>query len=213
MHGSLARYETVWRDEPLETQDDRDPGRRAVPLRADARFRPLPARGAARPAAWPPPRCGSAPAGSSSDSPDVPDRVDVSADRKAYAPGETARIHIAPPFAGEATLLVLTDRVHRAAQPDGAGGRHGCRRAGRRRLGSGRLCRGARVPPGGRREVAARPRHRPGLGRRRSGRAHAAGGVRRAGQVPAARAAPRSRCTPRPAPGSPWPRWTRASCG
>ena len=36
----------------------------------------------------------------SSDSPDVPDQVDVSADRKAYAPGDTARIHIAPPFAG-----------------------------------------------------------------------------------------------------------------
>ncbi len=27
-------------------------------------------------------------------------------------PGDTARIHIAPPFGGEATLLVLTDRVH-----------------------------------------------------------------------------------------------------
>ncbi len=48
----------------------------------------------------------------SSDNPDVPDQVDVSADKKAYAPGDTARIHIAPPFAGEATLLVLTDRVH-----------------------------------------------------------------------------------------------------
>ncbi len=48
----------------------------------------------------------------SSDNPDVPDQVDVSADRKAYAPGDTARIHIAPPFAGEATLLVLSDRVH-----------------------------------------------------------------------------------------------------
>src|SRR6185437_983232 len=38
--------------------------------------------------------------------------VDVSADRKAYTLGDTARIHVAPPFGGEATLLVLTDRVH-----------------------------------------------------------------------------------------------------
>src|SRR5205823_4331928 len=48
----------------------------------------------------------------SSDNPDVPDQVDVSADRKTYAPGDSARIHIAPPFPGEATLLVLSDRVH-----------------------------------------------------------------------------------------------------
>ncbi len=111
MHGSLARYETVWRAEPLETE--------AVTIPADAplhvarkldfgryRIELLQAGGMAATSmrfrsGW-----------VSSDSPDVPDRVDVSADRGSYAPGDTARIHIAPPFAGRATLLVLTDRVH-----------------------------------------------------------------------------------------------------
>ena len=111
MRGSLARYETVWRDEPLETQaidipagapfhfaHKLDFGRYRIEVLEDGgmaassmRFR----------AGW-----------VSSDNPDVPDQVDVSADRKSYAPGSTARIHIAPPFAGEATLLVLSDRVH-----------------------------------------------------------------------------------------------------
>jgi uncharacterized protein YfaS (alpha-2-macroglobulin family) len=111
MRGSLARYETVWRDEPLETA--------AVTIPADAplhvarkldfgRYRielvedgGLAATSVRFRAGW-----------VSSDSPDVPDQVDVSADRNAYAPGETARIHIAPPFAGAATVLVLSDRVH-----------------------------------------------------------------------------------------------------
>ena len=111
VNGRLARYEIMWRDEPLETQ--------AVVIPADAplhfartldfgryRLEVLEDGGMAATsvrfrAGW-----------VSSDNPDVPDQVDVSADRKAYAPGETARIHIAPPFAGEATLLVLSDRVH-----------------------------------------------------------------------------------------------------
>jgi alpha-2-macroglobulin len=111
MRGNLARYETVWRDQPLETQAIEIPanapfhlahkldfGRYRIEVLEDGgmaassmRFR----------AGW-----------VSSDNPDVPDQVDVSADRKSYAPGDTARIHIAPPFAGEATLLVLSDRVH-----------------------------------------------------------------------------------------------------
>ncbi len=111
MHGSLARYETTWRDEPLETQ--------AITIPVDAPFHfarrmdfgryrlevledgGLAATSVRFRAGW-----------VSSDNPDVPDQVDVSADRKAYAPGETAHIHIAPPFGGEATLLVLSDRVH-----------------------------------------------------------------------------------------------------
>ena len=111
MNGSLARYETVWRDEPLETTNVAIPadapyhlarkldfGRYRIEALEDGgmaatsmRFR----------SGW-----------VSSDSPDVPDQVDVSADRNSYAPGESARIHIAPPFAGQATLLVLSDRVH-----------------------------------------------------------------------------------------------------
>ncbi|MBN8874021.1 MAG: alpha-2-macroglobulin family protein [Rhodospirillales bacterium] len=111
MRGSLARYETVWRDEPLETRQVTIPA--DAPLRIArkldfGRYRlevlqqdGLAATSVRFRAGW-----------IASDSPDVPDQVDVSADRKTYAPGETARIHIAPPFAGEATLLVLTDRVH-----------------------------------------------------------------------------------------------------
>jgi uncharacterized protein YfaS (alpha-2-macroglobulin family) len=111
MNGSLARYETVWRDEPLETTGVAIPvdapyhvarkldfGRYRIEVLEDGgmaatsmRFR----------SGW-----------VSSDSPDVPDQVDVSADRSSYTPGERARIHIAPPFAGQATLLVLSDRVH-----------------------------------------------------------------------------------------------------
>jgi uncharacterized protein YfaS (alpha-2-macroglobulin family) len=111
MNGSLARYETVWRDEPLET--------RAVDIPADAplhiartldfgRYRLEVLEDGGMAATSMRFRSGWV----SSDNPDVPDQVDVSADRKAYAPGDTARIHIAPPFAGEATLLVLSDRVH-----------------------------------------------------------------------------------------------------
>jgi uncharacterized protein YfaS (alpha-2-macroglobulin family) len=108
--GSLARYETVWKDEPLETRDIAIPdaqnfhfathldfGRYRIEVAqtdgmavTSVRFR----------AGW-----------ASSDSPDVPDRVDVSADRKSVPVGQSVRIHIAPPFAGEATLLVLAGKV------------------------------------------------------------------------------------------------------
>lgn len=44
-------------------------------------------------------------------SPDVPEKVAVTSDRPEYAPGSQAKIHIDSPFAGPATLLVLTDRV------------------------------------------------------------------------------------------------------
>ncbi len=121
MHGSLARYETVWKDEPLETRDvsisDGEPlhftkkldfGRYRIEVAqaggmaiSSYRFR----------SGW-----------ASSDSPDVPDRVDVSADRKSVPVGQSVRIHIAPPFAGEATLLVLSNKVlasHTLTVPEG----------------------------------------------------------------------------------------------
>src|SRR6185437_7173055 len=111
MRGSLARYETVWRDEPLETVNI------AIPADASFRFAHKLDFGRYRIEVL---EDGGMAATSmrfrsgwvSAENPDVPDQVDVSADRKAYAPGDTARVHIAPPFAGEATLLVLTDRVH-----------------------------------------------------------------------------------------------------
>jgi uncharacterized protein YfaS (alpha-2-macroglobulin family) len=43
---------------------------------------------------------------------DTPDTVEVTADRPAYAAGETAHIHIQPPFGGEVLLTVATDRLH-----------------------------------------------------------------------------------------------------
>jgi alpha-2-macroglobulin len=109
--GSMARYETVWRDEPLETGTVDVPADAPLRLarRLDfGRYRlelledgGLAASSTRFRAGW-----------VASDSPDVPDQVDVSADRKAYTPGETARVHIAPPFGGQATLLVLSDRTH-----------------------------------------------------------------------------------------------------
>ncbi len=108
--GSLARYETVWRDEPLETQEI------AVGAEAPLRFARRLDFGRYRlevaqkggmaitsfrfRAGW-----------ASSDSPDVPDRVDVSAGTRTARVGESVKVHIAPPFGGEATLLVLSDRV------------------------------------------------------------------------------------------------------
>ena len=110
LRGGLARYETVYKDEPLETRD--------IEIAADAPFHFVKRLDFGRY------RIEVAQAGgmavtsyrfhsgwSQSDSPDVPDRVDVSVDRKVIPAGGTARIHIASPFAGEATLLVLSDRV------------------------------------------------------------------------------------------------------
>jgi uncharacterized protein YfaS (alpha-2-macroglobulin family) len=102
IRGSLASYETVWKDEPLETRDIAIPegqpfhfakrldfGRYRIEVAqtdgmavTSYRFR----------SGW-----------ASSDSPDVPDRIDVSADRKSVPIGQSVHVHIAPPFAGEAT--------------------------------------------------------------------------------------------------------------
>lgn len=42
---------------------------------------------------------------------DAPDKLEITADRPAYKPGDTARIRIAPPFAGEVLLTVASDRL------------------------------------------------------------------------------------------------------
>ncbi|HYF06056.1 MAG TPA: MG2 domain-containing protein, partial [Acetobacteraceae bacterium] len=108
--GLIARYETVWRDEPVDAQEVR------VTPQATLRFaRTLPfgryrlevadANGLGITSI----RFRSGWAGV--DAAEVPDRVDVSADRRAYAPGDRARIRIQPPFAGVASVAVLTDRL------------------------------------------------------------------------------------------------------
>ncbi|PWS34132.1 alpha-2-macroglobulin family protein [Falsiroseomonas bella] len=106
----VARYETVWRDEPVDSTDIQvapgRPGRFARTLSfgryrievtqpngmaiASYRFR----------AGW-----------AGGESAEVPDRVDLAADKRAYTAGEVARVRITPPFAGQASVAVLTDRL------------------------------------------------------------------------------------------------------
>ncbi|NKC30972.1 alpha-2-macroglobulin family protein [Falsiroseomonas selenitidurans] len=106
----LARYETVWRDEPVDSAELRvapgQPARfaRSLPFGryrlevtqpgtlaiASYRFR----------AGW-----------AQAESAEVPDRVDVAADRRAYAAGAVATLRLTPPFAGRASIAVLTDRL------------------------------------------------------------------------------------------------------
>jgi uncharacterized protein YfaS (alpha-2-macroglobulin family) len=109
-----ARYETVWRDEPVDSRD--------VTLPADGApyvfSRPLPF-GRYRLQVL---QASGGMAASSvifysgwavGDNPDVPARVSVRADHKTYKPGDIATIHVEAPYAGPATVLVMTDRVKR----------------------------------------------------------------------------------------------------
>ena len=108
--GQVPRYETVWRDEPLQTQTLSIPADQPLRFAQNLGFgryrlevaetNGLAATSIRFRAGW-----------VASDSPDVPDKVDVSADRRLYSAGETARLHIAAPFAGPATLLILNGRT------------------------------------------------------------------------------------------------------
>ncbi|WP_149541067.1 alpha-2-macroglobulin family protein [Siccirubricoccus phaeus] len=118
MRGSQARYETVWRDEAVDSAE------LAVAADAPARFaRRLPF-GRYRLEVSEPNGPGGGPGGglaitslrfragwAGGETPEVPDKVDVAADRRAYAPGDVARLRITPPFAGPASIAVLTDRL------------------------------------------------------------------------------------------------------
>ncbi len=109
LNEGTPRYATIWRSEPVETgtvQTAAQPVRlaRALPFGryrlevsepqglaiTSLRFR----------SGW-----------ASGESIDTPDKVDVAADRQAYAPGESARIRVQAPFAGLASVAVLTDRL------------------------------------------------------------------------------------------------------
>lgn len=105
-----ARYQTVWVDEPVDAAEltvaPGRPGRFARRVGfgryrlevtqegglgiATIRFR----------SGW-----------TGSDDPAVPDKVDVAADRQSYAAGQVARLRVTAPFAGRASVAVLTDRV------------------------------------------------------------------------------------------------------
>lgn len=110
--GQLARYETVWHDEPLTTEQvilPEGPAPLHITRRLPfGRYRLEAAQKDGLAATSVRFRAGWA----ASDSPDVPDKVDVSTDRRAYTPGAVARIHIAAPFAGQATLLLVGEQVH-----------------------------------------------------------------------------------------------------
>ena len=109
LNEGAPRYATIWRNEPVEAGtiataaqpvrlarslpfgryrlEVTEPGGMAI---TTTRFR----------SGW-----------ASGESIDTPDKADVAADRQAYAPGESARIRIQAPFAGVASVAVLTDRL------------------------------------------------------------------------------------------------------
>jgi alpha-2-macroglobulin len=109
----MASYETVWRDEPVDSAAATIPadggplhftwrlGFGRYKLQVVQAGKGLAAASRVFTAGW-----------EGSGNPDVPARVRVSTDRPRYGAGDTARVHIEAPFAGPATLLVLTDRVH-----------------------------------------------------------------------------------------------------
>ena len=111
VRGSLAQYQTVWRDEPMETLDITVPADSPYQFskRLDfGRYRlevtergGLAATSVRFRSGW-----------VASDTPDTPDKVDVSSDRRAYTAGTVARVRVVSPFAGQATVLAVSDRVH-----------------------------------------------------------------------------------------------------
>jgi uncharacterized protein YfaS (alpha-2-macroglobulin family) len=110
VRGSIAQWETVWRDEPVDAQEIRVTAQQPVRFARALQFgryrlEATDANGLGITSI----RFRSGWAGV--ESAEIPDRVDVAADRRAYAPGETARIRITPPFAGRASVAVLTDRL------------------------------------------------------------------------------------------------------
>lgn len=109
-----ARYETVWTEEPVDSQDITIPASgapvaysRALPF-GRYRLQVLQASGGMAASSvvfysgW-----------AVGDNPDIPARVSVRADKQSYEPGDTADIHVEAPYAGAATVLVMTDRVKR----------------------------------------------------------------------------------------------------
>ncbi|MEO9191294.1 MAG: MG2 domain-containing protein, partial [Acetobacteraceae bacterium] len=108
----VASYETIWRDEPVASGSaDITPvaarhlawrlGFGRYKLQLVQTGRGLAAASTVFDVGW-----------GGSGNPDAPPRVKVSLDHAAYKQGDTALVHIEAPFAGPATLLVLTNRVH-----------------------------------------------------------------------------------------------------
>ncbi|MDB5314911.1 MAG: hypothetical protein JWO24_755 [Rhodospirillales bacterium] len=108
--GSVARYETVWRDEVVDsTEANFTPGTpirfaRTLPF---GRYRIEAADEAGLGITSMRFRAGWA----ASENAETPDRIDVSTDRQSFADGTTARVRVVPPFAGRASVAILTDRL------------------------------------------------------------------------------------------------------
>ena len=112
--------------------------------------------------------------GGSGDAEDAPDTLKVASDRQKYAPGDTAKLRIEAPFAGEAIVAIATDRVLATYSTQVAGRRHDDRHPDQGRMGRRRLCAGHRLAAARlARRAHARARHRRGLARPRSHAAHA----------------------------------------
>jgi uncharacterized protein YfaS (alpha-2-macroglobulin family) len=114
VNNGQASYETVWRDAPVFSQDITLPSgggayafSRALPF-GRYRLQVLQASGGLAASSaifysgW-----------AVGDNPDIPAQVSVRADRRSYKPGDVATIHVEAPYAGPATVLVMTDRVKR----------------------------------------------------------------------------------------------------
>jgi len=110
VNGGRARWQTVWQDEPVDAADLRTtPGQPAHFARSlgFGRYRIEVTQPGSLAIASYRFRSGWA----TSDNAEVPDKVDVAADQPSYAAGATAHIRVTAPFAGHASVAVLTDRL------------------------------------------------------------------------------------------------------
>ncbi len=114
----VASYETQWRDEPVDAQFVDVPEAKPLHLSYKVGFgryrlqivqsgQGLAAASVVFNAGW-----------EVSEDADVPPRVRVATDRKAYAPGDTAHVRIDAPYAGPAALVVVSNRVHEVRSID-----------------------------------------------------------------------------------------------
>jgi hypothetical protein len=81
--------------------------------------------------------------------PDVPDKLSATLDKTSYQAGDTAKLFVKAPFAGEAELAIAADKVLSLKLVHPAGRRHDARNPGRCVVGQRRLCAGHRLPSAG----------------------------------------------------------------
>ena len=114
----VASYETQWRDEPVDSKVVDVPGTAPLHLSYKVGFgryrleivqsgQGLAAASVVFNAGW-----------EVSENADVPPRVRVATDRKAYTPGDTAHVRIDAPYAGPAALVVVSNHVHEVRSID-----------------------------------------------------------------------------------------------